>query len=241
MDIRIGARFRALRQRLGWRQRDLAARAHVSQSLVSLLERGHLERLSIESIRRIAHALDADFVVQLRWRGGDLDRLVDEAHAALVGTTAELLRRAGWQLRLEVSYAIYRERGSIDILAWHPRYRALLVVEVKSELTNVEETLRKQDEKVRLAPRIVAEQLGWQVTHVGRLLVLPEQSTARRRVERRSAVMDVAYPSRGAEARRWLAAPAGPTAGLLFVSTQARRGGAGTSARRRIRRSSAAA
>ncbi len=239
MDQRIGTRFRALRQRLGWRQVDLARRAGVSKSLASLVERGHLERVSLSNLRGIARALDAEFVVLLRWRGGDLDRLVDEGHAQLVGFVADMLRGSGWKVRLEVSYAIYGERGSIDILAWHEAARVLLVVEVKTELVAVEEMLRKHDEKVRLAPRVALD-FGWRPTAVGRLLVLPSLSTPRRRVERHRSVMSTAYPARGLEIRRWLAAPAGATAGLLFadVSRGAGPGNAGmvpSISRKRVR------
>ena len=241
MDIKLGARFRAIRHRLGWRQADLARRAGVSQSLVSLLERGHVDRLSVVNIRRIALALDADVVMQLRWRGGDLDRLVDEGHAALVGTIAQLLRRAGWSVRIEVSYSVYGERGSIDVLAWHPATQTLLVVEVKTELTNIEATLRKHDEKARLAPTVARQQAGWHASHVGRLLVLPQQSTARRRVERHASVMGLAYATRGAAARRWLTAPEGPTSSLLFITVPANAPGSNSVSRKRIRRASLAA
>ena len=44
---------------------------------------------------------------------------------------AELLQSLGWQTRSEVSYSVYGERGSIDVLAWHAPSRTLLVVEVK--------------------------------------------------------------------------------------------------------------
>ena len=40
----------------------------------------------------------------VQWRGGDLDRLLDEAHAGLVERVAQLLRRLGWQVLVEVSY-----------------------------------------------------------------------------------------------------------------------------------------
>lgn len=218
MDIRVGARYRALRHRLGWRQADLAARAGVSRGVVSLIERGRLERVSIAKLRRVAVALDADFLVQLRWRGGDLDRLVDEGHASLVGAVAKVLTECGWLVKVEVSYAIYGERGSIDILAWHPATRSLLVVEVKTELTSVEETLRKHGEKARLAARVAHEQFGWRSAATARLLVLPELSTPRRRVERHRAVLDTVYPMRGLAVRKWLTRPAGAQDGLLFMS-----------------------
>ncbi len=223
-DAQVGRRFRALRHRLGWRQEDLAARAGVSRGLISLIERGRIEEVSIRRLRRAARELDADYVAILRWRGGDLDRLIDEGHATLVGRAAALLRGDGWEVRIELSYSVYGERGSIDILAWHAPTRLLLVVEVKSELVAIEATLRKHDEKVRLAPRIALEQLGFGAVGTGRLLVLPSNSTARRRVDRHAAVMDVSYPLRGMSLRRWMAAPSGVQAGLLLIDV----GSAGT-------------
>ena len=95
VDLRVGARFRALRHRLGWRQADLARRAGVSRGVISFIERGRLERVSLIHLRAVAHALDAEFYVQLRWRGGDLDRLMDEGHAHLVGRVTQLLGETG--------------------------------------------------------------------------------------------------------------------------------------------------
>ena len=214
----MGAKIRALRQRQGWRQSDLARRAAVSQGVVSLVERGRLELVSLDRLRRVARELDADLVIQVRWRGGDLDRLLDEGHAGLVGAVMEWLHRLGWDVRAEVSYSVYGERGSIDILGWHPATRTLLVVEVKTELTSIEEALRKHDEKVRLAPRIAREHLGWDSVGASSLLVLPSQSRSRRRVERHAGVLDVAHPARGGAVRTWLRAPVGRIAGLVFVS-----------------------
>lgn len=233
-DVRVGNRFRALRHRLGWRQRDLAARAGVSQGLVSLVERGRIEAIAVGKLRRLARELDAELSPLLRWRGGDLDRLVDEAHARLVGRVVEALTGVGWECRVEVSYSVYGERGSIDVLASHAPSVTLLVVEVKTELVSIEETLRKHDEKARLAARIASEQLGWNARHVARLLVLPALSTARRRVERHAAVISAAYPMRGTQLRAWLAAPTAPAvAGVLFIGAGADAHRAG---RKRIRR-----
>lgn len=235
-DVRLGARFRALRQRLGWRQQDLAQRAGVTQDDVSRVERGRLDAMPIGKLRRIAAALEADLPIGIRWRGGDLDRLIDEGHAVLVGRIAATLRDLGWDVRLEVSFSVYGERGSIDVLAWHPTARILLVVEVKTELVAIEETLRKHDQKVRLAPRIAAEQFGWLAIGTARLLVLPSLSTPRRRVERHATVMDVAYPLRGTSLRRWIASPTEPAAGLLFLDVDGRAGAGRLSlSRRRIR------
>jgi len=197
--------------------------------------------MSVGTIREIAQALDAEVLLVIRWRGGELDRLMDEAHATLVGRAVEILQARGWETRSEVSFSVYGERGSIDVLAWHAPTRTLLVVEVKSELTSVEETLRVHDAKLRLAPRIAAERFGWRSTTTARLLVLPDLSTARRRVARHRAVLGGAYPMRGHMIRAWLLAPTPamrPTTGggLLFLSpTQGTRGRNGPVTRKRVR------
>jgi len=51
--LRIGRSLRALRQRRGLTQAQLAEAAGVSQSLVSLIERGHLETVALRTIQRV--------------------------------------------------------------------------------------------------------------------------------------------------------------------------------------------
>jgi transcriptional regulator with XRE-family HTH domain len=215
--VRFGSAIRALRRQRGWRQIDLAAAAGVSHDTVSRAENGRLAGLLFGSVERIATALGATIVLDLRWRGGALDRLLDERHAALAGVMMRRLRRVGWEVQAEVSYSHYGERGSIDLLGWHAASASLVVIEVKTQLASVEETLRKHDEKVRLARQIAGDRFGWRARQLGRLLVLPAENTARRRVARHSDVLDVALPARGPVINQWLARPAGALSGILFV------------------------
>lgn len=217
-DVRLGRRYRALRHRLRWRQVDVGTRAEVSQDLVSLVECGHIEDVSVRALRRQARALGAELRLELHFRGAELDRLLDEGHAALVGAVARRLEALGWETRPEVSYAVFGERGSIDLVAWHAASATLLVIEVKTELVSVEETLRRHDAKVRLAAKVVRERFGWQARRVARLLVLPDDSTPRRHVRRHAAVLGVAYPLRGPGLRRWLSEPSGSVSGLAFLA-----------------------
>jgi transcriptional regulator with XRE-family HTH domain len=197
---------------------DVALRAGVAQSTVSIVEHGRIGRLQVSTVRAVAHAVGAEWDPSLRWRGGELDRLIDEAHATLVGGAGRRLGFDGWETRPEVTYSIYGERGSIDILAWHPGARMLLVVEVKTVLTSLEETLRRHDAKTRLALRIGRERCGWDASGVSSILVLPASSTSHRHVARHRAVLDAAYPLRGSALRQWLRTPRAPIAGLLFLS-----------------------
>jgi transcriptional regulator with XRE-family HTH domain len=215
-DQRVGRIVRGLRRRLRWRQSELAAKAGCSQGAVSLIERGHLR--SLPQLRRVLAALDASMVIELRWRAGALERLLDEDHARLVGFLVNVLRGLGWEVQAEVTYAEYSERGSIDLLAFHPRSRILLVIEVKTDLPSVEATLRKLDEKVRLAPIIARKRFGWTPRAVARLIALPADRTTRRRVERQASVLAAALPMRGVAVRSWLAEPVDSMAGLWFVT-----------------------
>lgn len=233
---RVGRILRALRHKKGWRQDDVALKTGLSQAIVSRLEQGLIEPLTVATLRKIASALGAQAVISIRWRGADLDRLLDEGHASLVGAVVELLTQAGWEVHPEVSYSIYGERGSIDVVGWHAASRTLLVVEVKTELVSLEETIRRMDVKIRLAPEIVAERFGWQPALRSHLLVLPSTSTQRRRVARHAAVLDLAVPVRGQELRAWVEAPDRSVGGLMFVSfTTGARGMRGAMSRKRIR------
>jgi transcriptional regulator with XRE-family HTH domain len=208
-DVQVGRAVRALRSRRGLTQQRLGALAGVSQATVSLVERGRFDRLALRTVRGLFEALDASAELDVRWRRGELDRLVDRRHAALVEATVRWLRVAGWLVEVEVSYAVYGERGSIDVLAFEPRSLVLLVVEVKSELAAVEQTVRKLDEKARHAGSIAAERFGWRGGTIVRLLVLPEATTSRRRVRDHEATFETAFPMRGVVLRRWLRNPVG--------------------------------
>jgi hypothetical protein len=149
----------------------------------------------------------------------------------VVGTVMALLSRRGWTVLSEVTFSEWGERGSIDVLAWHPTTRMLLVVEVKTEIASAEETLRRLDVKVRLAPRIAEERFGARPRSVARLLVVADRSTNRRRVARLGQMLDAAFPLRGRAVRDWIRRPSAPIAGILFAAERE----AGRT-RRRVRR-----
>ena len=215
----IGRIARALRHRLGLRQTDVAERVGVSHDVVSRLERGVLDGLPIRTLRRLFEAFDAEVIITVRWRGGELDRVVDRRHASLAEVMASRLRDLGWTVEPEVSFSEFGERGSIDLLCWRSGVRTLLVVEIKIELTSIEETIRRHDVKTRLAARIGGARFGSASAVVARLLVLPDDRTPRRQVERFGELLLRAYPLRGRAVRGWLREPSGPCSGLMFLTS----------------------
>lgn len=217
-DQRVGRVVRALRHRRGWRQSDLADAAGCSQNLMSLIERGHLDRISLRVLRRVFAALDATALIELRWRGAGVDRLLDEGHATLVGAVVMFLRALGWLVEIEVTYSEYGERGSFDLLAFHQVTGILLVIEIKTDLPSAEATLRKLDEKSRLAIGVAGKRFDWRPKSVSRLLVMPESSTLRRRAARHASLFDRSLPARNVAIGRWLRRPSGTLLGLWFFS-----------------------
>ena len=215
--VRFGRQFRALRIRAERRQQDVADAARLSRSLIASIDRGQLSGVTIGAIVRAAAALGADVDLRLRWRGEALDRLLDEDHAAIVERVVRRLMAAGWQVAVEVSFSIWGERGSIDVLGWHPGTGALLVVEVKSVVPDSQATNHGLDRKARIAPELARER-GWRVRHVSRLLVVGDSPTSRRRIARLSATYDAALPARGSIVRRWLRDPSAALAGILFIA-----------------------
>lgn len=209
----------------------VAAAAGVSQAMVSSVERGHADRWLLAHVIAIPAALDARAEIDLRWRAGELDRLLDADHAALAATMSRTLTACGWELRFEVTYAVYGARGSIDVLAWHASTRTLLVIEIKTEVTSAESTIRKLDEKVRLASQIVRERFGWRAAVVARVVVVEDTTTARRRIRAARLLFDAAFPLRGVATRQWLRSPRGQVSALMFLPSSStataipRRGG----------------
>ena len=222
-DLRLGAFVRAERRRRRLRQIDVAGLAGISRQTVSRLERGRIDRLTVASVRRICRALDTSIQLTPKSRGSDPDRLLDARHARLVQTAIAALG-PGWLAVPEYSFNRYGDRGSVDVLAWQPAAEALLLIEAKSELHDVQETLRSMDVKARVLPGIVAGERGWRPRSVASVLLLPAESTARRSVDRLESVFGAALPSRTADVRRWIRLPSGSLRGVWFVADARTRG-----------------
>ncbi len=215
-DAQVGRSIRAVRIRKGWRQDDLAAAAAVSQDAVSRMERGQLGGMTVDSIRAIGTAVGVLMDLTARWQGGELDRLLGWRHSALGDAVARRFASLpGWAIAPEVTFSIYGERGAIDLLAWHAPTRTLLVIELKTEIVDVQELLGVLDRKRRLAPKIGAER-GWVPRAVGAWVIVAEGRTNRRRVDAHRAVLRSALPADGRTMQAWLAAPAGPVGALSF-------------------------
>ncbi len=181
------------------------------------MERGHLQRLSLTTFRRIGRVLEIETPFAPRWRGGELARLLDRDHAALVEQMVVELRSYGWETVPEVTFNRFGERGSVDVVGWRAQQRALVLIEVKSRLVDVQDLLGSSDRKARIVPAELAADRGWRAAQVGRLLVVAETNANRTAVARHAATIRSMFPGRSVEARRWMANPAGPLGAIRFL------------------------
>jgi transcriptional regulator with XRE-family HTH domain len=222
--IRFGRSVKSLRVRRSWRQLDLAVASGLSSSSVGRIEHGKIQRMAWGDLLAVAEALDGQLGLDFRWRGGDLDRLLDAAHAAIVDSLVGVYRAAGWAVVVEATFSEFGERGSIDVLAWHESTGNVAVNEVKATIADAGRTVMGVDRKGRLAP-IVARKLGWTCRGVSRFLVVADGATARRRVAQHAAIFRTSFPLSGRESRAWIDQPTvRPVAGLMFLSSAHRMG-----------------
>jgi transcriptional regulator with XRE-family HTH domain len=218
-DQRFGATIRTIRTRKRLRQEDLARLADVATGLIPPIEHGHLDGVTLGSIRAVAKALDVRVDLVPRWRAGDLDRLLNARHSLLHEQVARSFGdRPEWLVQHEVSFAIYGERGVIDILAWHARRQMLLVIELKTDIVDVNELTGTLDRKRRLAPQIARER-GLDVgkhPKVSAWLIVTDSRTNRRRVQEHKTMLRGALPLDGRSIPGWLREPSRPVGAVSF-------------------------
>ena len=216
-DLRVGAIIRVARVRRGWRQRDVAAKAGVSQATVWRIERGHLDDLTVRMIRKVCAVLEVSLDLQPSGRGADLDRLANAKHTALHESVAKMLAAdfPAWEVASEVSFSIFGERGIIDLLLWHPGRRALLIIELKTELVDAGDVIATMDIRRRLAREIVKAR-GWRPETVSTWVLLAASRTNERRRSSLHAMLRTAFPTNGRALRGFLRDPVGTVSGLSF-------------------------
>ena len=214
----IGRGLRALRHRRGLRQTDVAARAGIARSVLVDLEAGRLGTHTVGALTKAAGALGGSIRIDLLVPGGDVHRLVDADHAALQSHWKAVLERHAWTVDAEVTFNHFGERGSIDLVAWHPASRLLLIIEIKTVIVDIQGLLSAMDRKVRIG-RMISADRGWRSPAAISMLIVAEGSTARRRLAEHAPLF-ARFSVRGRRAVAWIRDPQPfvPPAGLLIVA-----------------------
>lgn len=218
-DLAIGRLFRELRVRLGWPQAEVAARAGISRPAYSEIEHGRLGKVPLDKLRKVAAVLEVRLRLTPTWRGAAVDIVMSSRHAGMAERVTRLLTAAGWEVRPEVSFNWYGERGVVDLVAWHAASRTVLLIELKTELADVNDLLAVTDRRRRLAAAIV-EPFGWTPAAVAQWVAIADSRTNQRRLAAYRGLLRASFPLDGRAIAGFLAHPdrdAGPFSALSFL------------------------
>jgi transcriptional regulator with XRE-family HTH domain len=198
----------AARRALGWSQRELAARAGVSQTLVARFERGEIAAVSLTTVEALFDALGVR--ADLRTDLPVVDpRQSDAVHAVVGGFLGRRLEGHAFEIRHEVEVGSGRFRGWIDVLAYRPADRSLLTNEIKTDLPDVGGLQRTLSWYEREA-WTVARKLGWRPVRQVVALIGLDSAQFEDRLFANRTIIDAAFQGRAAGLARWVEDPAAP-------------------------------
>lgn len=168
--VRFGRELRLARVTAGLRQRDVAARAVVSQSLVSLVERGLVDP-PLSTMAVFAASVGHDLVVRLLPADGV--RLRDSRQMSAASRIVGILH-SGWGRSLEVPVGQPPDRRAADLVLTQDA--EIVLVEIETRLVDFQAQYRAAQLKrssysqmagapVRLVLALVDTESNRQVTH----------------------------------------------------------------------------
>ena len=196
---RLAGRIRTARLRRGWTQAMLGGKCGFGRQVIGRAERGE-GRLDLESLERIAIALDMPLIVDLG-REAIVD-VRDAGHLAIQELVLRLGRAAGYRVRFELATKSTEPWHSSDVVLEDATRTTLIDVECWNSMDDIGAAARSSTRKQsQLAEQAVA---SW--GHRGRAAVVwVVRATLRNRtlLRRYPEVFATRFPG---SSRRWLSA-----------------------------------
>jgi transcriptional regulator with XRE-family HTH domain len=161
MSTSAGGTAREERRRRRRTLDDVAERAGVSLSMVQRMEAGGAA--SLETYARVFTALDLRpelIAADPRRRVVTAARDEDPVHAAMGELEAARLRAHGFAIALDEPYQHFQFAGRADVVAWDLVARALIHIENRTRVPNVQGALGSYSTKRAYLPAVLAERLG---------------------------------------------------------------------------------
>ena len=213
---------RARRLDLDVTQRELAASLGISRSHYAAIESAQ-GNPTIDLVDRIGQALGLHLdliaspdVTVLR------ARVRDAVHARCSGYVTRRLTAAGWLVLREVEIADGRLRGWIDIVAYDPRNRTLLVIELKTVIDDIGRLERQVGWYERNVASVVPA--AWTPSRRCRWVLVLATAEVDQAMAHHRDVLATAFPARATEMRATLAgAEPRSGSGLALIDPRSRR------------------
>ncbi len=174
LRITFARLVRETRTQLGLTQRQIAQAVGVSRGYVANLESGRANP-TLDLVERVAVALGIDIGLMARPPTIVGGRSSDLVHARCSGYADRRLRSQGWLTAREVEVVHARSHGWIDLLAFDPTTALLLIIEIKTSLSDMGAIERQLGWYERSGFEL-ARRLGWHPRRIaGWLLVLASE------------------------------------------------------------------
>ena len=205
-------------------QSELAIAAGVSRSLVAGIETGRVNA-TLDAVMRIGDALGLDLEVVGRRPVVVDPRPSGVVHGRCSAYVGRRLGRQGWSVRREVEITHGRWHGWIDILAFHPGSRTLVIIEIKTQIEDLGAVERQLGWYERAALDVAAA-IGWRPTAVVSWLLLLQSDEVEAALRRERDLLRVGFAHRARQMREVLAGapPLAKGRGLALIDPSSRRG-----------------
>jgi transcriptional regulator with XRE-family HTH domain len=223
----FGSSIRTIRDALGMSQRELGRRVSRSQPYVSAVENGRTPGLRLSDAEKLCEAVGATLVF-----GVDAPLLLgaarqhDLVHARCLAHVCRRLKSGDWLTEREVEIGEPRRPGWIDILAFHPSNATLLVIEVKTAITDLGELERQIGWYEREAVS-AGRRLGWRARSIGAAVLLLSTVANDDVLRRNRAAFGAAFPGRARDLQLLLEGAGVPvprrTVAMIAPQSKARR------------------
>jgi transcriptional regulator with XRE-family HTH domain len=147
----------------------------------------------------------------------------DAVHARCSAYVMRRLQSAGWLVLREVEIADGRLRGWIDLLAFDPRTRTLLIVEIKTSIDDIGRLERQIGWYARAVATAVPA--AWQPARVVAWVLALASADVDEVIARHRAILASGFPGRAASMREVLdgSALAPDARGLALIDPRSRR------------------
>lgn len=225
-DMTLGTTFAQLcrdtRIRLDITQGELADAAGLSRGYIANIESGRANP-TLNQVDQIGHVLGLELGLASRpptFLGQR--RPHDLVHARCSGYSGRRLIGEGWNVAREVEVVEVRMHGWIDLLAYDPRHKVLLIVEIKTRLEDIGAIERQMARYDRLAIR-VARGLGWEPKRQASWLITLASEEVEAALRANRAIVDQAFPGRAHQMAEVLRGEMPPARSLAMIDPSSRR------------------
>lgn len=204
-------------------QLELARSVGISRSHIAGIETGRVDP-SLDLVWSIADRLGLDLELVARPPLAIARRRGDLVHARCSGHIDGRFRGAGWLTARELEVASGRAHGWIDILAFDPRSRTLIIVEIKTRLDDIGDVERQMSWYERNAFSL-ARSIGWLPKRSLSWLLLLASEEIESQLSLHRLVLRRAFPDRAPAMREILSDGAAQASrrGLALVDPTSRR------------------